>query len=59
MLNQELVSELAEILKTDYGLSTNHEETLRVGEFLKSYFDLLSKIKNPERRHDETNQLSS
>ncbi|OGM29420.1 hypothetical protein A2801_02270 [Candidatus Woesebacteria bacterium RIFCSPHIGHO2_01_FULL_41_10] len=44
MLNQELINELKDILKDDFGLSLSVEEVKQIATVFISYFDLLAKI---------------
>lgn len=44
MLNQELIIELKDILKDDFGLSLSIEEVKQIAAVFISYFDLLVKI---------------
>ncbi len=45
MISQELLIELKDILKTDFGLSLTLEEVMVIANNLVDYFDLLTKIR--------------
>jgi hypothetical protein len=44
MLKRELLNELREIVKEDFGKSLNDKELFEFGSNLLSYFELLAKI---------------
>ncbi len=62
-ISQELLNELRDILKEDYGKELNQKELFEVGNSLVLYFDLLAKIHsrnklksiNSERDNPKTN----
>jgi hypothetical protein len=57
MLKQELLNELREIVKEDFGKSLNDEELFEFGNTLLSYFELLAKIYFREKNLNEENSI--
>jgi hypothetical protein len=55
MLKKELLNELREIVKEDFGKNLNDEELLEFGNNLLSYFELLAKIYFREKKPKEEN----
>lgn len=49
MISQELIDELRVIMQEDHDLRLNHSEATEVAEFLTSYFEYLTKMKNKNR----------
>ncbi len=56
MLNQELIIELKDILKDDFGLSLSIEEVQHIAVRFISYFDLLAKIDSHNHISEGGNQ---
>jgi len=50
MLNQELITELQEIMKTDYDCNLNDQEALEFGEQLVASYETLIRL-NLEDNH--------
>jgi hypothetical protein len=62
MLKQELLNELREIVKEDFGKSLNDKELFEFGNNLLSYFELLAKIhmrSSLEDKIPQTQKLSN
>jgi hypothetical protein len=57
MLKKELLNELREIVKEDFGKNLNDEELLEFGNNLLSYFELLAKIYFREKKFNEENSI--
>jgi hypothetical protein len=57
MLKQELLNELREIVKEDFGKSLSDEELFEFGNSLISYFELLAKIYFREKKLGEENSI--
>jgi hypothetical protein len=63
LISQELLNELKDILREDYGKELSQKELFEVGNSLVLYFDLLARIhsrnrlksENSERDDPETN----
>ena len=52
MLSQELLKELREIVRKDFGRELDDKELFEIGENLLSYFELLAKIYTRENLKD-------
>jgi len=54
MVSQQLLKELQEIIKEEYGQDLEMEKVSQIGNGLVGYFDLLAKIhhKNNEDEHE-------
>jgi hypothetical protein len=57
MLKQELLNELREIVKEDFGKCLDDEELFEFGNTLISYFELLAKIYFREKNSDEEHSI--
>ena len=58
-LNQELLNELKEILRKDYGKELSREELFEIGSTLISYFELLARIYfRKEKKEFDSSQRS-
>ena len=44
MLNEELVEEFRQVLKTDYGLDLSSQETLLIATTLVDYYGILFRV---------------
>lgn len=53
MVSQTLLAELKTILKKDYDLDLNPEDTASVGNALVNYFGLLAKISGPNYEYEK------
>ena len=50
MVSKELLKELQDILKEDYGVALSENDLVKVADFLVEYFDILFKISNNRMR---------
>jgi hypothetical protein len=57
MLKKELLNELREIVKEDFGKNLNDEELFEFGNNLLSYFELLAKIYFREKESSSENSI--
>jgi hypothetical protein len=57
MLKQELLNELREIVKDDFGENLSDKELFEFGSNLLSYFELLAKIYFREKESFEDNSI--
>jgi hypothetical protein len=57
MLKRELLNELREIVKEDFGENLSDEELFEFGNSLLSYFELLTKIYFREKNSNEENSI--
>lgn len=53
MVNQQLLNELKEIIKEEYGQDLEMENVYQIGNGLVGYFDLLAKIHHENNQHNE------
>ena len=49
MVSEKLITELQEIIKTQYGVDLSFEETSKIGNDLVEIFDVLAKIDFAEK----------
>ena len=52
MISQQLLSELKEIIKAEYGRDLEMSEVSQIGNGLVGWFDLLAKIKHEDNEND-------
>lgn len=52
MVSEEMLTELNNILRTDYGLELNPREISAIGNSLVDYFELLTKM---NKKNDQEN----
>jgi hypothetical protein len=57
MLKKELLNELREIVKEDFGKNLNDEELFEFGNNLLFYFELLAKIYFREKESSSENSI--
>jgi hypothetical protein len=55
-ISQELLNELRDILREDYGKELNQKELFEVGNSLVLYFDLLAKIHSRNKLRSENSE---
>jgi len=55
MTSQELVLELQQILKEEYGLDLPYEKVVRIGKFILSYFETLLSIETNKNKNKNGN----
>jgi hypothetical protein len=53
MVSQQLLKELQEIIKEEYGQDLEMEKVSQIGNGLVGYFDLLAKIHHKDNQNNE------
>jgi len=49
MISQALISELQQVLISDFGINADQKETASIGNSITKYFELLITMKNNEK----------
>ena len=53
MVSQQLLNELKEIIKEEYGQDLEMEKVSQIGNGLVGYFDLLAKMHHEDNQHND------